>query len=298
MQQNQLVKQIRRNLTGWILIAPAVLFLGIFSLFPIFKTIHLSFFQTSLSFPEPIFNGFSNFQDVFADTTFKKVIWNNLRFTLMVVPISICLGLMLALLVNKKFKGIGIARAALFYPNVSPMIGFAFIWVFLLTPNIGFFDNILGFFGIPSVNWLTDTSLSLISIAIVYVWHEAGFIMLFFLSGLQNISKDYYEAARIDGASSFHAFRKITLPLLMPTTLFVLTISLVNSVKIVDTVFIMTGGGPDNSSNLLMYYIYTTAFTFWNSGGAAALTVIMLASMLLIALLQFFVLDRKTHYEN
>ena len=298
MQQNQLVKQLRRNLTGWLLIAPAVLFLGIFSLFPIFKTIHLSFFQTSLSFPEPIFNGFSNFQDVFADSTFKKVIWNNLRFTLMVVPISICLGLMLALLVNKKFKGIGIARAALFYPNVSPMIGFAFIWVFLLTPNIGFFDNILGFFGIPSVNWLTDTSLSLISIAIVYVWHEAGFIMLFFLSGLQSISKDYYEAARIDGASSFHAFRKITLPLLMPTTLFVLTISLVNSVKTVDTVFIMTGGGPDNSSNLLMYYIYTTAFTFWNSGGAAALTVVMLASMLLIALLQFFVLDRKTHYEN
>jgi sn-glycerol 3-phosphate transport system permease protein len=292
------MKRLKSSFLGWALILPTSLFLGIFSLFPILKTVYLSFFQTSLSLPQPIFNGLDNYRAVLEDDIFRKVIFNNLRFTLMVVPTSIILGLMFALLVNRKFKWIGIARAALFYPNVSPMIGFAFIWVFLLTPNIGFFENVLGYFGFPSINWLTDKSLSLVSIAIVYVWHEAGLIMIFFLSGLQNISKDYYEAAKIDGASSFHIFRKITLPLLMPTTLFVLTISLVNSVKTVDTVFIMTAGGPDNSSNLLMYYIYTTAFSYWNSGAAATLTVIMLVCMLIIALMQFIILDKKTHYEN
>lgn len=292
------MRQMKSNLLGWTLLLPTSIFLFAFSLYPIIKTIHISFFQTSLGFATPVFAGLDNYKNTFNDDIFWKVILNNLSFTLMVVPTSIVLGLSFALLVNKKFKGIGIARAALFYPNVSPMVGFAFIWVFMLTPNIGFFDNILGFFGIPTLNWLTDASLALKAIAIVYVWQEAGFIMLFYLAGLQHVPKDYYEAAKIDGASTFVTFWKITLPLLMPTTMFVLTISFINSVKLVDTVFIMTSGGPNNSSNLLMYHIYQTAFAFWNNGSAAALTVIMLMVMLLIALVQFVVLDKRTHYEG
>lgn len=291
-------KQVKDHLLGWGLLMPTSIFLFAFSLYPIIKTVYISFFQTSVALPQPRFTGLDNYKSALSDGIFLQVITNNLSFTLMVVPVSILLGLIFALLVNRKFKGVGMARAALFYPNVSPMVGFAFIWVFLLTPNIGFVDHVLGLFGIASHNWLTDIKLALKSIAMVYTWHEAGFIMIFFLAGLQNISKDYYEAAKIDGASGFIVLWRITLPLLMPTTLFVLTISLVNSVKLVDTVFIMTSGGPNNASNLLMYHIYQTAFAFWNNGMAATLTVIMLAVMLFIATLQFFVLDKRTHYES
>jgi len=291
-------RRLKNNLLGWSLLLPTSIFLFAFSLYPIMKTIYISFFKTSFALPHPIFAGLDNYKETFGDKIFWQVIINNLSFTLMVVPTSIVLGMAFALLVNRKFIGVGLARVALFYPNVSSMVGFAFIWEFMLTPNIGFINNILGFFGIPSLNWLTDVSLALKSIAMVYLWHEAGFIMIFFLAGLQHISKDYYEAAKIDGASSITTFWKITVPLLMPTILFVLTVSLVNSVKLVDIVFIMTSGGPNNASNLLMYDIYQTAFAFWNSGGAAALTVIMLTVMLFIALLQFFVLDKRTHYEG
>lgn len=289
---------LRQNLLAWALLAPTLFFLTLFTFYPFAKTIVLSFFTKNLSTPKAVFSGLQNYIAAFQDPVFIKVLWNNLRFSLLVVPVCLCLGLLLAYLLNSESKGIGLARAAIFYPNVSPMIGFSLVWVFLLTPQIGFIDNIMRLLGGPSINWIGDPRYVLYAISFVYIWREAGFLMIFFLSGMQAISREYYEAAIIDGANEWQKFYKITLPLLMPTMVFAVTLSITNSVKMVDSIIVMTEGGPDNASSLLMFHIYKTAFTYWDQGQAAALSVIMLAVVLLLTALQYGVLDRHTHYES
>jgi|TARA_B110000240_G_C13124648_1_gene294178 sn-glycerol 3-phosphate transport system permease protein len=176
------------------------------------------------------------------------------------------------------------------------MITVANIWLFFYSPNIGLFNQLLGLVGIEGPNWLGDPDIALSSLMVMTVWKEAGFFMIFYLAALQTLSPDLFDAAKLEGASTWRIFRKITFPLLMPTTLFVLINAILNAFKLVDHLFILTKGGPNNESNLLLYYIYETAFSFLDSYYAATLTVVMLATLALIALVQIFVLDRRIHY--
>ncbi|MEG0541355.1 MAG: sugar ABC transporter permease [Angelakisella sp.] len=295
----KLFSKTRTNLTGWLFMAPSMVFLLSFTIFPIFKTLVQSFFTISMNGKTKKFVGLENYSTVFKDPVFAIVLKNTLKFAAIVIPLSLIIGLALALLLNKKFRGRGIARVAIFYPNVAPVIGFATIWVFLLTPTIGLVDNVVRMLGLPSIDFLNNPKYALFTIMGVYLWREASFIMIFYLSGLQNISQEYYEAAHLDGASRLTVLRKITLPLIMPTTLFALTITMANAFKMVDLTMIMTTrGGPNNSTNLLMHHIYLTAFTYWDQGQAAVLTIVMLGFMTLVACIQFGVIDRRTHYEN
>lgn len=290
--------RLRNNLIGWTLMLPSLVFLIGFTIYPILRTFGQSFFISKVNGTSE-FTGLGNYKQVFADPVFSTVIKNTIRFSVVVIPLSLAIGLMLAVLLNRKYRGLGIARTLIFYPNVAPMIGFATIWTFLLTPMIGLVDNIVRLFGLPSIDFLNNPNHALQTIMVVYLWKEASFVMIFYLSGLQGISNEYYEAAYLDGANSFKTFWSITLPLVRPTTLFVLTITMANAFKMVDLVVMMTTrGGPNNSTNLLMHHIYLTAFTYWDLGQSAVLTIVMLGFMLFVALVQFFLLDRRTHYES
>ena len=285
---------------GWLLMLPSLIFLVGFTVYPVIRTLIQSFMKTSNNAKAPAeFIGFKNYINVFRDPVFAIVIKNTLKFSLIVIPLGLVIGFLLATLVSKNIKGIGVARALVFYPNVPPVVGFATIWTFLFTPNIGVISHVMKALSMKPVDFLNNPKTALYAIMAVYLWREASYMMIFYISGLQNISQEYYEAAHLDGASGWDIMRKITIPLVQPTTLFVLTITMADAFKMVDLIMVMTTkGGPNNSTNLLMNHIYQTAFSYWDTGQASVLTICMLGFMMVVALVQFTTMDKRAYYEN
>lgn len=289
-------KRMQENTMAWLFLLPSLIFLILFTLYPIIKTVYLSFFQSDLSTDRPIYVGLTNFKMMLEDEVFRKAFINSFWFAVGTIPTSVMLGMLLAILVNRKIKGTSLARTAFFYPVVIPMVSAAFIWLFFYTPEYGMINQLLHFLGIGDLNLLGNSSTVLIAIIVMVIWKEAGFFMIFYLAALQNIPKELLEASHIDGASKWMQFRKIVFPLLMPTTLFSVVIATTNAFKTIDQLVVMTQGGPNNASNLLLYYIYESTFRFMDYGKAATATVVVLVIMIVIAAIQFFGTDRKIHY--
>ena len=281
---------------GWLLLLPAAVFLTAFTYYPMVSTFIVSFFSDGTATRPSVFVGLENYQFLLEDEIFWKVLVNNLWYAVGTIPTSIAIALMMAIWVNNRLPARGLVRMAYFTPTVLPMIAVANIWLFFYTPELGRFDQIGSFFGFPSQNWLGDPELVLGSIIVMTVWKEAGFFMIFYLAALQSLSPELEEAAHLEGASRWYIFRRITFPLLMPTTLFVTINAVINSVKMVDHLFILTKGGPDNASSLLLYYIFEVAFSFLDEAYASALTVVLLVVLAIIAVGQFTLMDKRIHY--
>jgi len=198
---------------------------------------------------------------------------------------------------EKRMAGRGFLCMAYFTPTVLPRVAVANIWLFFYTPGYGLLEQITGWFGLPSQNWLGDQRTALGAVTVVAVWKEAGFFMIFYLAALQSLNPSLREAAAIEGASRWYFFRRVQWPLLMPTTLFVMVNAVINAVRMVDHIVVLTRGGPDNASTLLLFHLYEVGFRYWDTGYAAALTMVLLAVLATVALVQFFVLDRKVHYQ-
>lgn len=290
------ISKIKDNAEGWMLVCPALIFMIIFTVFPIFRSVYLSLHKYKLGMANPEFIGFKNYISLFTSPLFWKVMGNTIYFSLITVIPSMVAGLGLAMLVNRKGKHIGFIRTSYFYPCVMPMIAIASIWMFIYMAKNGLLDQLLVKSGLEPLNVLSDKKKVLPAMAVMYVWKEAGYLMVFFLSGLQGISGEVLEAARIDGATNWQIFRKMQLPLLAPTFLFVTTVAFTNSFKLVDHVVIMTEGAPNNASTLLLYYIYQQSFTNFNYGLSSALTVVMLVLLLVVSLPRFISQDKKVHY--
>jgi len=281
---------------GWLLLAPALVLLFAFTHLPAVSTIWDSFFSTPRGRRPARFVGLENYETLLADDTFWRVLSNSLWYAAVTIPVSVALALLMALWVDGRLAGRGFVRLAYFAPTVLPLIAVANIWMFFYTPGFGLIDQIRGLFGMAEVNWLGDPDLVLGSIMVVAIWKEAGFFMIFYLAALQSIPPQLREAAAIEGAGRWTFFRRVTFPLLMPTTLFVSVNAVINSFRMVDHVFVMTEGGPDNASSLLLFYIYETAFKFWDTAYASTLTVVLLVLLSALALGQFFLLDKRVHY--
>jgi sn-glycerol 3-phosphate transport system permease protein len=202
----------------------------------------------------------------------------------------------MAIWVNDRLPARALVRMAYFTPTVLPMIAVANLWLFFYTPQIGLLDQLTSMFGVASHNWLGSPNTALACTMAMVIWKEAGFFMIFYLAALQSLSPELEEAGRIEGASRWYFFRRVTFPLLMPTTLFVLVNATINSFKLVDHLFILTKGGPDNASSLLLYYIYQVAFSFFDTAYASTLTVVLLALLAGLALLQFQLVEKRVHY--
>ena len=287
-------KKTRDNLFAYSLLLPSFIFLALFTFYPVLKSIHLSFYSGPVTLLE--FAGLDQYKNVLTDGLFWKVLKNNIIFLIGTVPASIFLAMYLAIWLNKKIKGSSFLRASFFYPTVIPLIAIANIWLFIYTPKYGLADRFIQFIGVESPYLLGNPSTVMFALIIMIIWKDAGFFMIFFLAGLQNLPKDVFEAAHLEGAKPFQVFRKVTFPLLMPTTLFVMIVAITNSFKNVDHLYIMTKGGPNNASNLLLYYIYEVAFTNWDLGKAAVLTLILIGILLAVTAFNFFYLDKRTHY--
>ena len=289
-------RELRNTLIGWLLVMPSLIFMAAFTVWPVFRSIWLSLTKYKLGMSAPEFIGLKNYINLAGSSLFWKVMGNTLFFALITIVPSMVVGLFLATLVNRKSRLIGFVRTSYFYPVVMPMIAIASIWMFIYMAKNGLLDQMLISMGFQPMNILSSKKTVLPAMAFMYVWKEAGYLMVFFLSGIQSISTDVNEAARIDGANSWTIFRKITLPLLAPTFLFVSTIALTNSFKLVDHVVIMTEGAPNNASTLLLYYIYQQGFTNFNYGVSSTLTTVMLLLLMVVALPRFLSQDKKIQY--
>ena len=289
-------RELRNTLIGWLLVMPSLIFMAAFTVWPVFRSIWLSLTKYKLGMSAPEFIGLKNYINLAGSSLFWKVMGNTLFFALITIVPSMVVGLFLATLVNRKSRLIGFVRTSYFYPVVMPMIAIASIWMFIYMAKNGLLDQMLISMGLQPMNILSSKKTVLPAMAFMYVWKEAGYLMVFFLSGIQSISTDVNEAARIDGANSWTIFRKITLPLLAPTFLFVSTIALTNSFKLVDHVVIMTEGAPNNASTLLLYYIYQQGFTNFNYGVSSTLTTVMLLLLMVVALPRFLSQDKKIQY--
>lgn len=273
------------NLVGF------MLFTGL----PIVASLGLSFTNWDL-LSKPEFIGLDNYVQLFQDEEFWAALRHTLLFIAGYLPIVVALSLGIAIVLNRKVRGAVFFRAAYFIPVVSSWVAVALIWKWLLNPSYGLLNYALSFFGMEGPAWLQDPAWAMSAIILTSVWKDTGFVMVLFLAGLQNISKTFYEAAEIDGASPFRKFWHITLPLLTPTMFFVLIISLINSFQVFDQVMIMTEGGPAGATTVLVQQIYNQAFRYFQMGYASAMSWILFLLVFSITALQMRYQKRWVDY--
>jgi multiple sugar transport system permease protein len=283
--------------TAWLLASPAIVLMIVFVLLPVIAVIGLGFTNYELGIDKFRFVGLDNYSHLFTDRTFKKSLWNTTVYTAIVAPVSIVLGLGVALLIESETTAKSFFRTAYFLPVASLIVAMATVWQYLFHPTIGPINALLAEFGIPGPNWLGAASTVLYSLSIIGVWQSVGFNMVLFLAGLTAIPRELYSAAEVDGArSAIDRFRLVTWPMLAPTTLFVTTISIINSVKVFETVQTLTEGGPNRASEVLLFTIYHEGFVYLHVGVASAMTVVFLVILMVLTFLQYNVLDKRVHY--
>lgn len=284
------------NVTAWLLLTPAMISLLAFTVFPIFRSVYLSLTKYNMMTQTPQWIGLKNYIDLFTDSAFWNIMLNTLELAAMVLIPSMILGLLFALMCNRQTRYTGLLRTAFFYPVVLPMIVIASIFSYIYMARQGLLDSTVMSLGGKALDVLSSSKTAMPSLAALYIWREAGYLMVFYLAGLQGINEDLYEAARLDGASSFTLLRKITIPMLAPTLLFISTIAITDSVTQVDPILMMTNGGPNESTATLMFQIYKNGFVYFDQGVASAQTVVLLVIMLAIAMIQFVKTDDKIYY--
>lgn len=284
----------RQFFWGWIFILPTMLGLMILNIIPIFATVYQSFFKTGDFGKGNVFIGLENYNQMFHDTQVWQSLWNTIKYAIIEVPFSIVIALILAVLLNRKIKGRGIYRAIFFLPMVAAPAAIAMIWRWLYNSQFGLLNHIFG----TQIKWISDPKIAWISIAVIGVWSILGYNMVLFLAGLQDIPRDYYEAAQIDGASGVHTLIHITVPLLSPTIFFVLVTRVIGSLQVFDLIYmVMDNTNPAlEKTQSLVFLFYQYAFTEGNKGYGSAIVMLLLAVIMFITVIQMLLQKKWVHY--
>ncbi len=285
----------------WVLffLAPSLLGLLVFIVYPIFASLWLSFHEWNLLRP-PRFVQFANFEELLAD----KAFWNALRYTMMMiviyVPSAFVLGLGLALFLNRKLPGMIIVRTATFLPVVASWVVVSLIWKWIFNPQYGLINYGLAEVGIDGPAWLFQPTSAMIAIVLTSIWKDVGYIALLYLGGLQSISETYYEAARIDGATPWQMLRKITLPLLTPTMFFIVITLLINYFQVFEQVWLMPmrDSAADRQVEVIVTEVVRNAFSYSRMGYASAMSWVLFAIIFVITFVQIRFQKQWVYYEN
>jgi len=298
-------------------ILPTYLVIITFIIIPIFFAFYISFNKWNLLAPMK-FIGFSNYIKLFRSEEFWKALINTLYYTFITVPLCVFFALVLAMLLNTRIKGIAFYRVAYFMPVMTSFVASAFIWQWIFQSQNGILNFVFGLIGLKPLSWLNEPkgvftvlfesfglrlpdwlggpSITLVAISIISIWRHVGYYMIIFLAGLQNIPRSYYEAAEIDGAGPVRRFFSITLPILSPTTFFVLIMAVIVSFQVFELVAVTTQGRPLNSSLVLVYFVYQKAFKFLEVGYASSAAYILFVIVLFLTYLQVKVIGKRVHY--
>ena len=280
-------RKVKNMAMAYLFLLPNLVGFLIFTLIPIVCSMGLSFMEWDSANPM-VFVGFENFKRLWTDDTFKISLWNTVYYSAFTVPLTMGAALGLAIILNQKMKGINIFRTIFFFPHVASLVAIAVVWNLLFHPTLGPVNNILRFLGIANPpGWTSSVDWAMPVIIIVSIWKSMGYYMILYLSGLQAIPRELYEAAKVDGANSFQRFKSITLPMLTPTTFFVSIMLTIACFKVFDLVSVMTNGGPGRATNVLVFNIYNTAFINYEFGYASAISMILFIIVLAITIVQF-----------
>jgi ABC-type sugar transport system permease subunit len=274
-----------RGLRPYGLILPKLAFFGVFLVFPIGWAIVLSFESGSI-LGSMSYVGLSNYQRLWSDSLFRICVENTLLYAVIVIPLVIGGGLVLAALLNRPIRFRSFFRVSLILPTVTPTVAAVIIWIYLLEGQGGIFNEVLGFFGLAPVLWLGSPHLVIPMIAMIECWRGIGFYTIVFLAGMQSIPRELYQAAAIDGITGVRAFWRITIPLLRPVILFATVVATIFNLQIFDSPYVLTQGGPGFSSTTLVMYIYDEAFSYDDMGYAAAISLMLMLMILLLAVIQ------------
>ncbi len=297
--QRSWMQRLRRTdlLVALIFLLPNLIGFLVFTARAVVEAFRLSFYRADLLTPE-VWVGLGNYERLLNDQLFHKVLLNTAYYAFTSVPLAIIVGLLLGLAVNVPLRGITLFRTAYFMPVVSSVVAIALLWQFLYNSDFGLINETLRAVGVrnPPV-WLSDPNWAMPALILMSVWRQGGYNMVLFLAGLQGIPQHLYEAAEIDGASRWSRFWHITLPMLSPTTFFVLIISIIGSFQVFDQALILTNGGPANATNTIVMYIYNTGWQDFKMGYAAAIAWILFMLLFGLTLLQWMYQRRWVHYE-
>ena len=282
---------------GVLFVLPTFLFFCVFIAWPLGYSFYLGFYDWSPLDPRPVPVGFANYQELATSPDFLKAVVNTFVFTVGVMILTVAGSIILALGLNQGLRGTAIFRAIYYSPVVTSLVATAVIWLWILDPQFGIANQVLRSAGLPTPGWAADPAWAMPTVITTFAWREVGYFTVIYLAGLQGIPGELKEAARIDGCGPLRVFRHITWPLLMPTTLFVLVLSVIRATQdSFGVVYVMTGGGPVQATNVMVLYLYEQAFKFFRLGYASAVAYVLFAFIFIAALIQFRLLEKKADY--
>lgn len=302
-ENNMAVKKSKSRKTkdwiaAYIFIAPLTIGILLFYIFPFLQNVWFSFNNVN-KFNIATFAGIENYQNLLADKEFWNSFANTLRYVVITVPIGLCLSLGIAGLLNSKIRGKSFYRTIYFLPSVTMAAAVALVWKWIYNDQSGLLNNFLHWLGLPGQAWLIDSNIAPYSVMAVGIWMTVGYNMIILLAGIQGISKSYYEASAIDGASSLTQFFKITIPMLTPTLFFCMITSIISGFQVFDTIYMMvskTNPAYESTQSLVMMF-YRQGFDYGHKGYAAAISILLFAVIMIVTLIQMVIQKKWVHYD-
>ena len=291
------MRKKRENLTGILFIIPAMLPLLVFWILPVIFSGGLSFTNWDMMSEDIKFMGFKNYTSLLRDPNFGRVLKNTLVFAVGSTIPTIFLGMMIALVMDGASKGAGLYRTIIFAPYITPMVAISVVWSWIFEPRVGILNFVMRLVSLPESQWLQSSKTAMISVLIVTTWKSLGWTMIFYMEAIRKVPKSLLESASMDGANGFWRFIKITLPMISPTTFFLVIMSTISSLQAYDQIQVLTQGGPAGATRTLLYYYYQEAFQNFNTGKASAVSVILVIITVILSLAETRI-SKKTVFYN
>lgn len=292
------MKTLLKTLPAYLLSFPSFFLMIFFIIGPVFIVVFLSFTDWNFGSPDFNFIGFDNYFNLLKDDIFKSSFINTIFFGIIVVPLSIFLGLFLAILIQSSLSLSKFYRAVYFLPVMATTVAIAVVWQFALHPSYGLVSYFLSFFGVENIDLLQNKNTALLTLGMITIWQFTGFNMVLFMAGLGSIPKELYDAASVDGCSGiWQRFKLVTFPMLTPVTLFVTVYTTIRSFQAFDLVKVLTQGGPGNATEILVYTLYNEAFNFFRTGYASSIAVVFLLLILALTTIKMLYFEKKVHYQ-
>ncbi len=286
-----------RLLRPYLYVLPCLIVLALFTYWPILYSVWLSLHKFNILSGASTFVGTHNFSALLTSPDFQNSVRVTFLFTLLTVPLRLVLALGLAQVLRDESRLTRIMRGAYFLPYVTSSVAIGVVWSWIFNTDMGMVNLVIGFLGMPHLPWFQDSNLALVALSVVANWQQLGYDALLYVAALNAIPEEYYEAARLDGAAAWQRFTNLTLPLVAPTTLFLLVVSVVNTFQIFSLVNVMTEGGPANGTNVLMNHLYYLSFILFDVSRGSALAVILFIGLLAITLIQFLLARGRVNYD-
>ncbi|WLP57594.1 carbohydrate ABC transporter permease [Agrobacterium fabrum] len=286
-----------RKLTPYLFVAPLMIFIALFTYIPILASLNLSFREWNFLSPNMPFVGFRNYEQLLASRDLWNSLWVTTLFAVLSVPLRLGLALVIAAYLVRESVHLRLLRGALFLPSVTSTVSIAVVFSWVFSTDYGMVNALLGTFGLGKVQWLQNPHLALWVLIFVNTWKQIGYDIVIYIAGLQAIPRELYDAAAVDGGKRLHVFRRITMPLVMPTTYFLLVISVIEAFQVFTIVNVMTKGGPAGATDMLVSLLYEIGFVLFDIGRGSALAVLLFILLVGLAILKSRIIGRKVHYE-